>query len=61
MERYIDSVEVNPANTRHSPIAGAMLVQRLRRWPNIEPAMGECLAFAENMMMMAADDDHSNK
>ena len=30
-----------PANTRHSPDVGSMLVRRLRRWPNIEPTLGE--------------------
>ena len=28
--------------TRHSPSAVLMLVQRLRRWPNIEPTLAEC-------------------
>ena len=28
---------------RRSPIAGIMLGQRLRRWPDINPAMGERL------------------
>ena len=31
------------ANTRHSPNALLMLRQRLRRWPNIETALSECL------------------
>ena len=35
-----------PANTRRSPIVGSMLVQRRRRWANIEPTMGEHLVFA---------------
>ena len=35
-----------PANTTHSPNAVSLLVHRLRRWPNIETALGECLAFA---------------
>ena len=33
------------ANTSDWPIVGSMLDQRLRRWPNIEPTMGECLMF----------------
>ena len=33
----------NMSNTSHWPIAVSMLGHRLRRWPNIEPAMGECL------------------
>ena len=35
-----------PANTRRSPDIGSMLTHRLRRWPNIEPTLGECLEFA---------------
>ena len=34
------------ANTRHSPDAVSMLIHRLRRWPNIETASGECQMFA---------------
>ena len=34
-------------NTRHPPKAGVMLVRRLRRWPNIKPALGGSLVFAE--------------
>ena len=26
-----------------------MLGHRLRRWPNIDPALGECVAFVVNM------------
>ena len=33
-------------NTRHSPNVVSMLAHRLRRWPNIETASGECLEFA---------------
>ena len=29
-------------------IVGSMLAHRLRRWPNIEPTMGQCPVFAEN-------------
>ena len=35
-----------PANTRRSPNVGTMLANRLRRWPNIVPALGERLVFA---------------
>ena len=35
-----------PANTRHSPNAVSMLAHRLRRWPNIETALGEFIVFA---------------
>ena len=34
-----------PANTGHSPDAVSMLAHRLRRWPNIETALGECPVF----------------
>ena len=30
----------------HSPNAVSMLAHRIRRWPNIETALGECLVFA---------------
>ena len=32
--------------TSHWPNAGSMLAHRLRRWPNIDTAMGEWLAFS---------------
>ena len=35
-----------PGNTTHSPNAGTILCQRLRRWPNNVPALGERLLFA---------------
>ena len=37
-----------PTNTGHSPKAVPMLAHRLRRWPNIETALGECPVFAVN-------------
>ena len=37
---------MDSANTRGSPNAGSMLGHRLRRWPNIEPALGEPVVFA---------------
>ena len=37
-----------PANTAHSPTAFSMLGHRLRRWPNIENAVGECPVFSGN-------------
>ena len=36
-----------PANMRPSPNAGLMLAQRLRRWPSINPVLGERLVFVE--------------
>ena len=35
----------SPANTRQSANAGLMVGQRLRRWPTIKPALGECFVF----------------
>ena len=37
---------VNPASTNHGPNASSMLVHRLRRWPNIEPALGPLFGFS---------------
>ena len=36
-----------PANTNCLPNVGLTLAQRLRRWPNISPTLGQRLAFAE--------------
>ena len=38
--------EYNPSKYDHSANVGIMLVHRLRRWPNIDPTLGECLVFA---------------
>ena len=35
-----------PANTVHWPNAGLMLARRLRRRPNVNPALGQCIVFA---------------
>ena len=35
------------ANPIHCPNAGSMLVQRLRRWPNIDQTLGQSLVFVE--------------
>ena len=35
------------ANTGRSPNAGTILAHRLRRWPNIVPALCERIVFAE--------------
>ena len=35
-----------PANKGDLPNAVSMLAYRLRRWPNIETALGECPVFA---------------
>ena len=32
----------SPSNTGNSPNAISMLAHRLRRWPNIETALGKC-------------------
>ena len=29
---------------------GSMLGHRLRRWPNIEPAMGQCTVLSEDIL-----------
>ena len=34
-----------PANMRHSPNVVSMLAHRLRRWPNIDTTLGECLVL----------------
>ena len=34
---------------RRSPNVGSMLCERLRRWADIEPALGERLVFAGNV------------
>ena len=39
-----------PANTRHWSKAGLMLTQRLSRWPNIKPALDQCLVSASGVM-----------
>ena len=39
-------IVAHPANTGHSPYAVSMLGHRLRRWPNIKTASGECPVFA---------------
>ena len=39
------TAEKDPQQTRDT--VGAMLVQRLRRWPNIEPTVSQCPVFAE--------------
>ena len=33
------------ANTRYLTNIGSMLVHRLRRWPIIDPTLGQCLVF----------------
>ena len=38
----------NPSNTRNRPNVGSMLGHRLRRWPNIGPALGPCLVIDGN-------------
>ena len=39
------AAEGHPVKTRHPPNVGSMLGQRLRRWPNIKPAMGRSLVL----------------
>ena len=42
---------IHPANTRHLPNAVSMLVHRLRRWPNIKTAWGECLVLLGRVVL----------
>ena len=43
-------LEKDTQQTRgHSPDAVSMLAHRLRRWPNIETASGECSVFAGHL------------
>ena len=44
--RLLSNLWLNPSNTGHSPNVVSLLVQRQRRWANIETALGECLVFA---------------
>ena len=40
----------HPAITRRSPDAGLRLIHYLRHWPNLKPASGQLLVFAERIM-----------
>ena len=42
----------DPTNTARSPSAVLLLVQRLRRWPNINTALGERVVFAWEVVAM---------
>ena len=44
----VDGQAAFPAHTKRVPCAGLMLGHRLRRWPNIEPALWlcKCLVFS---------------
>ena len=48
-------VHTVPANRRHWTIVGSMLVHRLRRWPNIDRAMVQCLLFAGILLQWKAN------
>ena len=52
---------VKPArkHRRHWAIVGSMLVQRLRRWPNIEPTIAQCLLFAGQLPVLLSSRDQS--
>ena len=39
------SLDDLPTNAIYYPNAGLMLGQRLRRWPNINTALGQCIVF----------------
>ena len=49
--------QVSQANTRHWAIVVSMLVHRLRRWPNIETTMAQCLVFAGSKPTMNPSTD----
>ena len=40
-----------PADTRHLNNARLMFGQRRRRWPNINPALGQCLVHAGYLVL----------
>ena len=46
--RCTNAVGCNPSQDDTLPNAGSMLNQRLRRWPNIEPTLGQCIMFLCN-------------
>ena len=48
-DKNIKKQSLNAANTGHSPNVVSMVAHRLRRWPNIETALGECPVFAGNV------------
>ena len=39
--QWYTNVSLFPVNTIHRPNVGSMLGQRRRRWPNIEPTLGQ--------------------
>ena len=43
--------QYTPANTRHSTNAVSMLVRRLRHWPSIKTASGECLVLLGRVVL----------
>ena len=45
------------ANIRHQLRAGLLLAQRLRRRPNIKPALGRCHMFADMVFSRMAGGD----
>ena len=38
-------VTIIPSSETHWPSAGSTLFQRRRRWPNVKPALGQCVLF----------------
>ena len=49
-----------PIKTRHWPSAVLMLVQYLRRWPNINPALGQCLLFTGKSVSIRPPNKHGS-
>ena len=50
-----------PANTRHWTNAGLLLAQHLRHWPNISPALVQCLVLAGVLLDDVIIFSHFNK
>ena len=42
-----------PANTIHCTNVGSMLVHRLRRWPNIEPTLVQCILLNQHRYIVS--------
>ena len=42
LSSVVDISKLDHDNDRREPIVGLMVAYRLRRWPNIEPALFQC-------------------
>ena len=52
---YSGQGQAIPLSTRHWINDGLMLAQRPRRWPNINPASGQCLVLAATCNAQPSD------